>query len=69
LLMLAHYQDRTWQTFQIYTAYCCCGSYNGHNHDDDEYETWRERMELAMLEFSQLYTKYNLPVDIRPCIV
>ena len=58
---LVRLQDRDWDAVNVYTAFAA-----GSHQDPDEYEHWRSTMEHYMGVFSQLYERYNLPIDIRP---
>lgn len=56
---LVRLQDRDWNALNVYTGFASGG--------EDDYEQWRQTMVRYMDVFSQLYTKYNAPIDIRPC--
>lgn len=60
LTSLLRRNDRDWTSVQVITGFHA-------DAEDQPYDTWRTTMEHYMDVFSQLYTQYNIPIDIRPC--
>jgi hypothetical protein len=58
LTTLLRCNDRDWTSVQVLTGFLPS--------DDQPHDAWRATMEHYMEVFSQLYTQYNLPIDIRP---
>jgi hypothetical protein len=56
---LVRLQDRDWDALNVYTGFS--------GGDEKDYEQWRQTILHYMEVFSELYTKYNAPIDIRPC--
>ncbi|CAB9516481.1 expressed unknown protein [Seminavis robusta] len=63
LTSLLRQDDRDWTCVNVFTGFVNTTG----NDDHDDYQQWRDIMMEYMEIFSQLYTKYNIPIDIRPC--
>jgi hypothetical protein len=64
LINLLRRNDRDWISVQVVTGFLADAEADA---EDQPNDTWRTTMEHYMDVFSQLYSQYNIPIDIQPC--